>query len=324
MFGFLATAWPRFLEVKAFLPWEVSALFVLWATGQGAYLSGAISMGDFVSAGACLWLLGCLTKRLMHARGERPPPGFSLAFFSVAIAVATLIAFGLGWNLQNPQLDYFLRLLGYQGFLLLPIFGIGSYLVPRFFPGSAEKSVTSRHRGIVVFGTAAVVLASFAVEVWASAFVGNVMRMLAVAGWAVLAVPSLVTGKAPGTRPWALRVGMALICLAFACRAIWPDQVFAFEHFLFLGGFTQVIPLVADRVATGHSVVSETVAPRSCKWRWVVWLMILTAATRATADLVPSTRVSHHIYAAVMLVIVFLIWWSDNGKRLLTFRKKSG
>ena len=44
--------------------------------------------------------------------------------------------------------------------------------------------------------------------------------------------------------------------------------------------------------------------------------MLLTAATRATADLVPSTRVSHHIYAAIMLIVILWIWMALHGKRL--------
>ena len=174
----------------------------------------------------------------------------------------------------------------------------------------------------MVWSVAALVVLSFWLEAYVSIWIGNSVRTVAVLGWAVGAVPVLVKGRAPGTRPWALRIGMAMICVAFICRAIWPLQVFAFEHFLFLGGFTQVILLVADRVATGHSVVAEEAKPKSIRWRWFVWLLILTAATRATADLVPTTRVSHHIYAAVLLVVLFLIWWADNGKRLLTFRKE--
>jgi uncharacterized protein involved in response to NO len=51
-------------------------------------------------------------------------------------------------------------------------------------------------------------------------------------------------------------------------------------------------------------------------WRWVVWLVIVAAATRATADLVPSTRISHLIYAALTLAAVFVLWFSAHGRRL--------
>jgi uncharacterized protein involved in response to NO len=110
---------------------------------------------------------------------------------------------------------------------------------------------------------------------------------------------------------------LILMVAAFLCRVIWPERVFAFEHLLFLCGFTQLILLVADRVATGHGDDPEQIPPKSLRWRWIVWLMLLTAATRATADLVPQTRVSHHIYAAVMLIAIFVIWYWENGPRLL-------
>lgn len=322
VFGFLGTAWPRFLESRVLSPAEVFVLLALWLASQVGYWLGSIAVGDLLAAGACLWLMGSLVGRLLQKGDELPPPGFSLAFLAVAFAAFVLLAFGFQWNLRSPEWDHFLRLCGYQGFLLLPILGIGSYLVPRFFPGANEKPVSPGQRGKVVWSVAALVVLSFWLEAYVSIWIGNSVRTVAVLGWAVGAVPVLVKGRAPGTRPWALRIGMAMICVAFICRAIWPLQVFAFEHFLFLGGFTQVILLVADRVATGHSIRTEDVKPRSIRWRWFVWLLILTAATRATADLVPTTRVSHHIYAAVLLVVLFLIWWADNGKRLLTFRKE--
>src|SRR5690606_23127724 len=111
-------------------------------------------------------------------------------------------------------------------------------------------------------------------------------------GWAAL--PGIWTVRAPGTRPWALRIGLLLIAAAFFCRLLWPSPIFAFEHLLFLGGFCQVILLTGERVILGHCDDASKIPAKSKAWRWIVWLMVVTAATRATADLVPSTRVSHH------------------------------
>jgi hypothetical protein len=109
---------------------------------------------------------------------------------------------------------------------------------------------------------------------------------------------------------------LILIAAAFACRFLWPTPMFAFEHLLFLGGFTLVILLTADRVVIGHCDEPSRFPPRSPGWRWMTWLLFLTAATRATSDLVPSTRVSHHIYAALMLILVLGFWAVFHAGRM--------
>jgi len=154
------------------------------------------------------------------------------------------------------------------------------------------------------------------VEAYLSARWGNLIRLAAFVFWAGVALPGIWTVKAPLTRAWALRFGLIMLALAFLCRVIWPSPLFAFQHLLFLGGFCQVILLTADRVVLGHCDDLATVPLKSRAWQWIVWLMVLTAATRATADLAPSTRVSHHIYAVMMLVTILLFWMGCHAKRL--------
>jgi hypothetical protein len=318
VFGFLGTAWPRFLEAEALRVWELLGLVALWAAGQLAYAKVAIAGGDLFLAGACLWMLFVLGRRLSGSDREMPPPGFAIAFLSVVLAGVTLLGWGLGWANRSPEVFHLYRLIGYQGFLLLPLLGVGSYLFPRFFPPgkNGRHAVHGSRRAFAVWFCAVLILISFFVEVFLSMRGGNGLRILALMVWVWGAVPMILAGRAPSTRAWSLRFGLAMILLAFLCRVIWPDKVFAFEHILFLCGFSQLILLVADRVAVGHGEDPALIRPRSLRWRWIVWLMFLTAATRATADLVPSTRVSHHIYAAIMLVAIFAIWWGENGKRL--------
>jgi len=318
VFGFLGTAWPRFLEAEALSLWEVVTVIVGWIIAQSTYALGAIAIGDLMAGLTCLFFLFVLGRRLMGEKREVPPPGFALAFFSIVLASVTLFAWSAGLGNHSVELNLLLRLLGYQGFLLLPILGVGSYLFGRFFqlPGKAPAIGKSRHRGLVVWSTAGLVLVSFFIESYLSARGGNAIRFGALVLWAGGALPGVWIVRAPGTRAWALRFGLILLALAFLCRVIWPSPLFAFQHLLFLGGFCQVILLTADRVVLGHCDDLSSVPPKSRTWQWIVWLMVLTAATRATADLVPSTRVSHHIYAALMLVTILLIWMMCHAKRL--------
>lgn len=318
IFGFLGTAWPRFLEAEAMRVGEMGLLIGGWVFSQVFYARGNMTGGDLAAAITCLFFLFILGRRLVGGNREMPPPGFALAFFAVVLATATLFAWVAGWGNLTPQLSQFLRLTGYQGFLLLPILGVGSYLFARFFhvPGTSPQFAKVKHRCLVVWGAAALVLVSFAVEAWLSARWGNGIRFLALVIWGWGALPGIWTVKAPGTRPWALRFGLVLMAAAFLCRVIWPSPMFAFEHLLFLGGFSQVILLTGERVILGHCDDASKIPPQSKSWQWIVWLLLLTAATRATADLVPSTRVSHHIYAAIMLIVILGIWMALHGKRL--------
>lgn len=319
VFGFLGTAWPRFLESEALRVWEVVVLSVLWLVGQVSYARAAITEGDLIACGSFVVLLVILGRRLFSAEREFPPPGFAVAFLSVFLASLTLLGWGLGWAQKSPEWFNLHRLLGYQGFLLFPLLGVGSYLFPRFLAsGEGTKPEPTRHsrRAHWVWISSGIILVSFFVEAFVSTRFGNFIRIAGIVSWMAGAVPMLFVRRGGTTRAWSLRFGIGLILLALVCRILWPREEFAFEHLLFLSGFTQLILLVADRVAHGHGGDLKNQPPRSLRWRWIVWLMLLTAATRATADLVPTTRVSHHIYAAVMLIGIFVIWWWMNGRCL--------
>ena len=42
--------------------------------------------------------------------------------------------------------------------------------------------------------------------------------------------------------------------------------------------------------------------------QWVVWIVLLAAATRASADPLPHIAVSHHVYAAALWMIAVGVW----------------
>lgn len=316
VYGFLGTAWPRFLEAKALAPWEVVCLVLAWAGAQVAYGWGDIARGDAAAFTGAVFFLFVLIRRLIGKSREWPPPGFALAFAAVAMGTAVLFLWARGIGRDAVAFQTFLRLMAYQGFLLLPLLGVGSYLFARFFAAPGRPPAKAPHRGLVVWVSGALVLGSFAVEAWLSVGWGNALRLGALIFWAWGALPGIWSGRAPGTRAWALRMALGFMAVAFLCRAIWPLPPFAFEHLLFLGGFAQAILLVADRVVLGHCDDPSTFPPRSVLWRWIVWLVVLAAATRATADLVPSTRVSHLIYAALTLAAVFGLSVGAHGRRL--------
>lgn len=315
--GFLGTAWPRFLESRAINRSEVLLLAGFWTVSQLAYVQGSIGLGDILISATLFLLLVLLSLRFRRNQSPVLPPGFTLAFLSVCLGLGVVIAWSLGWHLKSPQSDLLLRLLGYQAFLILPLLGVGSYLFPRIL---GEKGVDSKRRAFTVWISALVLVVSIFVEVYVSARAGNLLRLAAIVGWSAGVLPMIFRFRLSGTRPWAIQTGLLLLGAGFLFRAIWTHEIFAFEHFLFLGGFSQLILLVAERVIDGHCGEEGVVKPVSPRWRWFVWLIVLTAATRATADLVPSTRNSHHIYAAVMLIGILVFWFVRLLPRLRRVR----
>ncbi len=322
IFGFLGTAWPRFLESEALKLWELAALVASWFIAQVCYGVANIAAGDLAAGWSCLMLLIMLGRRLLCRESrELPPPGFSLAFLSVLISTVVLFLWAGGKAQSSTTSLLFTRLIAYQGFLLFPILGVGSYLFGRFFqvPGQRPPAKPP-HRALAVWTSAAIIVVSFYLEARGWPRTGNGVRLIGFLLWAIGATPGIWLARAPGTRAWALRLGLLMIPVGILCRVLWPMQLFAFEHLLFLGAFSLVMLLTADRVIIGHCDDPGTIPPISKAWRWIVWLMLLAAATRATADLVPSTRTSHHIYAALTLVAILVIWLTLHHGR---FRRQA-
>ncbi|MDA7920923.1 NnrS family protein [Verrucomicrobiales bacterium] len=175
LFKFLGTAWPRFLEAKALSFYEVTVLMFAWSVAQIYYVKGDISHGDLSAGIGCLWLLIILGIRMIRKEREFPPPGFLLAFSAVGLATATLFCWVTGWDKHSPDWYHVFRLLAYQGVLLLPLMGVGSYLFARFFQIPGQKPVMAKYRGPAVWSAAVIILGSFAVEAFVSARYGNLL-----------------------------------------------------------------------------------------------------------------------------------------------------
>jgi uncharacterized protein involved in response to NO len=132
--GFLGTAMPRMLSAASFGVRNVGILLVTHLAMVFCYAFGRIGWGDHLFLAWILFFLALLAVRF-RGRADIPPPGFSL------VALALLCALGgaaIGvLEHYKPELDAYWvvlrRLLIYQGFILLPVLGIGPFLLPRFF-----------------------------------------------------------------------------------------------------------------------------------------------------------------------------------------------
>jgi uncharacterized protein involved in response to NO len=106
------------------------------------------------------------------------------------------------------------------------------------------------------------------------------------------------------TVTFSLRVAVVMIFVGLLATGIFPVYQKGFDHLMFIGGFGLVVLSVASRVVLGHADRIDLATGKSTPMRWVVWMLLVAAATRATADPLPHIAVSHHWYAA-------MLWWAS-------------
>jgi len=307
--GFLGTAFPRFVEAEPIEEWEFNMLVVTWALSLSGYLLAYWSFGDLMYFMHGLMLLAFLNGRALRG-ADRPGIAFLIAAGGVVLGMLAAIT----WFLESQIPAHALlltRLMAFQGLLLLPLLGLGSIMIPRFF----ATSIPAPGMNLGLKMATAVVLISFAVEAYGWPRSGNLFRFFGMVVWAIYACPTLLRAKASSTRAWAIRLALAMLAGSFLIRAAWLGPGYAVEHLLFLCGFAVTILLIADRVTLGHSNCLPDLNERSKRWRWLFWLLVLTAATRISADMKASLMVSHHIYAALLWTGIVIAWALPHIRR---------
>src|SRR6266567_9554967 len=174
IFGFLGTAMPRRLSAPALGLPNVLLLLALHLSAMVAFAMQKIIWGDRLFLALLCLFAALMFKRARH-RKDTPPPGFVLVGLAfLCIFTGTLLA------VVQPGTDegaaYWVslqRLLSYQGFVLLPILGIGPFILPRFFglpsahdfPESLSPTPTWKKKAALAFAAGALIIASFFLEV---------------------------------------------------------------------------------------------------------------------------------------------------------------
>jgi uncharacterized protein involved in response to NO len=313
--GFLGTAGPRMATAPKLTPLELLWLFALHQASAMSHLRLQHAWGDGLFIALLASLLLCLVIRVLKFRREAPPPQMLLALTGLVCGISGAALQMMPSDLERYRLA---NLLLYQGLLLPPVLGIGSFVFPRMLGGdfgdakTAAQSQTKLLRAIV---TALLLVSSFFLEAYGQVMPGYAVRALVAAGYLLIEVRwsprqsgSLTTGLF-----WALALGW----LGLLLSPFHYGQHVAIEHLLYIGGFGMLILIVGSRVLFGHSGDLEGFFAKS-KWaRFLIFLGILTATTRATPAWVPSTTISHHIYAAWTWALLSVLWLVWHRKRFV-------
>ncbi|MDZ4402523.1 NnrS family protein [Prosthecobacter sp.] len=310
--GFLGTAGPRMATAPKLTPLELFWLFALHQASAISHLRLQHAWGDGFFIALLVSLLLCLVIRVVKFRKEAPPPQMLLALTGLACGIAgaaMLLSTATLMDLQRLRLA---NLLLYQGLLLPPVLGIGSFVFPRMLGGEFGDPKTpaqSKSKLIRSIVAAVLLVVSFFLEAFGQVTLGYALRAIVAAGYLLIEVTwkTQQTGSLTTGLFWALILGWIGIVLA----PFHYVQHVSIEHLLYIGGFGMLMLVVGSRVLFGHSGDLDGFFVKS-KWvRFLVFLGVLAATTRATPAWMPSTTVSHHIYASWTwgaLALFWLLW----------------
>jgi uncharacterized protein involved in response to NO len=316
--GFLGTAGPRMATAPKLTPLELFWLLGLHLACGLSHLSLNTALGDAFFIALMGSLLLSLVVRVVRFRREAPPPQMLLALTGLACGIAGAAMLLLPSTLTDLPRLRLANLLLYQGLLLPPVLGIGSFVFPRMLggdfgePKGATQVREKMHRSAVA---SILLVGSFILEAAGMSILGYALRALVAAGYLLIEVRwrgqrggSLTTGLF-----WSLVTGWLGLVLA----PFHDVQHVSIEHLLYIGGFGMLMLIVGSRVLFGHSGDLEGFFVTS-KWvRFLVFLGVLAATTRATPAWVPSTTVSHHIYAAWTWGLLCAFWLAWHRRRFV-------
>lgn len=265
---------------------------------------------------------GASAVRLWPHRKDLPPPGFIGAVIGLGCGGIGALLQLVDTVLELPDFVYlFSKLLLYQGFLLLPVLGIGAFILPVFMgydkKGHAWRPPASHAGGAgdtprivhppaawhkeagLITGVAALLIGSFALEATGLIRLGYLLRLVVLVLYFARYTPLHRRPTIRGALSWHMRLALGSILFGYALAAAWPDHFTAWLHLSFMTGFGLLIFAVAGRVILGHGGRQPLFTAR---WPalWVVFTLIaLAMVTRVSADWMPASRFTHYAYAAL-------------------------
>jgi uncharacterized protein involved in response to NO len=327
MVGFLGTALPRMLSSPRFTGPEVGLLFALHATLIVAHALARTAAGDALFLALLGVLMISLGLRVLQ-REDVPPPGFVLVGLAFLCGAGGTVLALMQERLEDRFFWLYLRpLLQFHGFILLPILGVGGFILPRFFglpnrhdfPESRTPPPGWTRQALWALVVGVAILVTFVIEAKGMPRLGSGLRFLVSAGYLYWQVPFFRSTVRKSSLAFALRIALLLLPVGFLAVAVFPMHRVALLHVTLVGGFSVLTLCVATRVVFGHS---GQPAAFTARLRWLtvaVVLMLAGMVTRISGDYWPKILVTHYSYGAVLWAAGLLLW----GIRVLPSVRRS-
>ena len=314
--GFLGTAMPRMLSAKPFRAGETSLLVLLYLV-----MVGTLSIGKMAASSIALMLLiitfFAIVAMRIPSRKDTPPPGFVLVGLAgVCVTAGAVLSILQEYREVDAYWIAIQRLLSSQGFILLPILGIGPFILPRFFgmesahdfPEALRPGRDWWKKAGLALAAGLLIIWSFFIEAGGGFRSGHALRFIVTASYLFLEMP-FGRGPRPGNSlGFTIWIAYASLVVGFLAVALFPEYRIGLLHLTLVGGFAVITFVVATRVVFGHSGNIHLLKGRN---RWLLVaaaLMLFGMATRISGDIWPKVMMSHYNYGAILWIIGVLIW----------------
>lgn len=317
IFGFLGTAMPRLLSAPPLGTRNVLVLLALHLAMVISFAAQKIFVGDILFIILLLWFVTLMALRARH-RKDTPPPGFVLVGLAfLCVLAGAIIAVFQPWMEEAGA--YWIPLQGrlsYQGFVLLPILGIGPFILPRFFglpnphdfPETLMPSARWKCKAALALGSGLLIIASFFVESEGWPRTAHGIRFGTTLLYLLIEFPFRLAPKLNNALGASLRIAFAALVSGFILIALFPAFRVGLLHLTLIGGFAVITFTVATRVIFGHSGNVEKLRAKN---RWLLFalgLMLFGMATRISGDFWPKIMSSHYSYGALLWTVGVLVW----------------
>ncbi len=321
--GFLGTAGPRLLDAEPLQTWEAGGLLFLQISSAALHLAQRPFVGDLLFLALLLFFLATLLRRA-SARTDLPPPSFVLVSFGFANAIGGLLL--ILFLSRNPFWHQTGTLLLNEGFIALPILGVGAFFFPKLLgsegtpePADLRIAAARWRRGAALAWLCALVFSSsFPIEAGGWTRSAALLRGLT-SLWYFFAQGRLLD-RAAG-QPFLARcfqLGALLLITGFFLAAIFPSYRLANLHVVFIGGFSVILFTVSTRVVLGHSGHADLFQRRLPFLVGALSLLFLAMLTRGSAEIFLDGRDRQLVYAALIWLVAVSLWaWSLGPKLFL-------
>ncbi len=318
IFGFLGTAMPRLLSLPPLGTRNVLLLLALHLTMVLAFAAQKILWGDVLFLSVLLLFLALMLRRLSR-RQDTPPPGFILVGLAFLCVLSGAILAVLEPRMDEAASAYWITLqrrLSYQAFVLLPILGIGPFLLPRFFGQPSRHdfaetltpSAAWKKKAALALGTGVLIVASFFIESAGWLRTAHAIRFATTLTYLLIEFPFRRAPKLTNALGASLSIAFSALVSGFILIGLFPAFRVGLLHLTLIGGFAVITFTVATRVMFGHSGNLEKLKGRN---RWLliaVGLMLFGMATRISGDFWPKIMASHYTYGAFLWIAGVLLW----------------
>ena len=315
--GFLGTAMPRMLSASPLGTRNVLLLLVLHFSMLICFALQKMFLADVLFLALLLIFVFLMVLRFRQ-RQDTPPPGFifvGLAFFCV-LAGAIIALFEPWMEEAGACWIPLQRRLTYQGFVLLPILGIGPFILPRFFglpsphdlPEAGNPSAIWKKKAGLAFSVGILIILSFFVESAGWVRTAYALRFGITVIYLLLEFPFRSAPKMKNALGLSLRISFGALVTGFILVAIFPAFRVSLLHLTLIGGFAVITFTVATRVMFGHSGNLEKLKGKNWWLGTAVGLMLFAMATRISGDFWPKIMATHYSYGAVLWIAAALLW----------------